>query len=427
MKTRASWCAITALLLVSTINCAQATNPLANWNAASANIGLSSSLRFGYWRSSRDVDDRHDMAPASLWLKADHGAVAGLDFHAEGWVQSKDLGSASAPQAELREIYLRQTVGEFDVRIGRQIVAWGRADRINPTDNLSARDLSRLFPDDDDLRRGSAMVRAVHGLGENAEVQLYWIPEFRPEIHPLRDRIGPFALIGDRRPAGVGQGAIKVDGSQHGIDWSLSYFDGHDPTGDLRASRDPARPFDLLREYPRQRTLGADMATVRWGLNLRAEAAYSDFPQRERTAFSKRPFLFAVMGGDRNFGEQVNLNLQYILRRVTKHSPPERYIDPYPRGIALINAIESGQRDNKQNGASMRLAWTRPDQLLRAEIFGIQDFSHHDGMLHALLRYEASDAVRVSVGYEWNHGEQDTLFGSRRTNNSVFFELRCGY
>jgi len=419
--------AVTALLLVGVALDAAAASPWADLNAAGANVGLASSLRLGYWRSSRSVDDRQDLAPATLWLKEDHSTVGGLALHAEGWLQSEDLSHAAAPEAELREIYLRRSVGAFDVRVGRQIVAWGRADRINPTDNLTSRDLSRLFPDDDDLRRGSAMVRATHALGENAELQLYWIPEFRPEIHPLRAHIGPYAIAGDRRPDGVGQGALKIDGSQQGIDWSLSYFDGYDPSGDLRASRDARRPLDLLREYPRQRTLGADMATVQWGLNLRAEAAYTDFPDRDTTSLSKRPFFLAVMGGDRNFGEQINLNLQYILRRVTNHSPPERYRNPYLRGIALINAIESGQRDNNQNGASMRLAWTRPDQLLRAEIFGIQDFSHHDGVLRALLRYEASDAVRVSVGYEWNHGEADTLFGSRRTNNSAFLELRCGY
>lgn len=415
------------LLLAAFAQGSAAAGPLDGWRERAANAGLSSSLRMGYWRSSRNVDDRHDLAPATLWLKAQHDSDGGTGFHAEGWVQSEDLSNAAAPEAELREIYLTRSVGDFDVRVGRQIAAWGRADRINPTDNLTSRDLSRMFPDDDDLRRGSAMLRVDHALGENAQLQLYWIPEFRPEVHPLRDHIGPFAIVGDRRPDGVGQGAIKIDGSRHGVDWSVSYFDGHDPTGDLRASRDAARPFDLVRDYPRQRTVGADMATVQWGLNLRAEAAYSDFPDRERSDLSKRPFLFAVMGGDRNFGESINLNLQYILRRVTNHAPPERFLSPYLRGIALINAVESGQRDDNQNGASMRLAWTRPDQLLRAELFAIQDFSHHDGVLRALLRYEASDECRVSVGYEWNHGEHDTLFGSRRTNNSVFLEVRYGY
>lgn len=423
MRTRGA----TLLALVILWQSLPAAGPLAALGEGATQLGLSSSLRMGYWRSSRNVDDRHDMLPATLWIREDHASESGPGLHAEGWVQSEDLGRASAPEAELREIYLSHSIGDFDVRLGRQVVAWGRADRINPTDNLTSRDLSRLFPDDDDLRRGSAMLRAAHAVGDDAELQLYWIPEFRPEVHPLRDHIGPFSIAGDRRPAGLGQGAIKIDGSRQGFDWSLSYFDGFDPTGDLRASRDAARPFDLLRTYARQRTLGADVATVQWGLNLRAEAAYSDFPDRDAGDLSKRPFLFAVLGGDRNFGETVNLNLQYILRRVSNHGPPERYRNPYLRGIALINAIESGQRDDHQNGASMRLAWTRPDQLLRAEIFGIQDFSHHDGVLRALVRYEASDDLRVSLGYEWNHGEQDTLFGSRRTNNSAFLELRFGY
>ncbi len=418
--------AVAGLSLLSSTPLVMAT-PLAAWNEAAANLGLTSSLRLGYWRASRTVDDRHDLAPATLWLKEVHTSAAGIGMHAEAWVQSEDLSSAPVPEAELREIYLSRNIADFEVRFGCQVVAWGRADRINPTDNLTSRDLSRLFPDDNDLRRGSAMLRAAHGLGENTELQLYWIPEFRPETQPLPAHIGPFAITGDRRPDGIAQGAIKVDGSQQGIDWSLSYFDGHDPTGDLRASRDSARRFDLLRVYPRQRTFGTDMASVQWGLNLRMEAAYTDFPDRERGDLSNRPFLFAVIGGDRNFGETVNLNLQYVLRRVSNHSPPERYRDPYLRGMALINAIKSGQRDNNQNGASMRLAWTRPDQLLRAEIFAIQDFSHHDGFLRALLRYEVSDDVRTSVGYEWNHGEPDTLFGSRRTNNSVFVEVRLGY
>jgi hypothetical protein len=310
----------------------------------------------------------------------------------------------------------RDSAGDFDVRVGRQIAAWGRADRINPTDNLTSRDLSRLFPDDDDLRRGNAMLRVDHALGENAQLQLYWIPEFRPEVHPLRDHIGPFAIVGDRRPDGVGQGAVKIDGSRHGVDWSVSYFDGHDPTGDLRASHDAARPFDLVRDYPRQRTVGADMATVQWGLNLRAEAAYSDFPDRERSDLSKRPFLFAVLGGDRNFGESINLNLQYILRRVTNHAPPERFRSPYLRGIALINAIESGQRDDNQNGASMRLAWTRPTSCCTPRSSASRTSATTTACCARCCATKPATSAReprARIGYEWNHGEYDTLFGSR--------------
>lgn len=419
---------VAGLLLLGLAACAGAgADMLDDVGARAADAGVSSSLRLGYWRSSRTVDGRENLAPATLWLRERHTFDAGPSVVAEGWLESVDLSRASNPETELREFYLRDEIGGFDIRIGRQIVAWGRADRINPTDNLTSRDLSRTFPDDDDLRRGSGMLRVSHPLGDGLDVQAYWIPEFRPEVHPLAERIGPFTLVGDKHPDNIGQGALKLDGSQGGFDWSVSYFDGYDPSGDLRAS-DARRRFELVRTYARNRTVGADLATVRWGFNLRAEAAYTDFPERERDDLSKQPFFFAVIGGDRNLGEQFNVNVQYIVRHVTNHrSPDEDIVNPYLRGIALINAIEGGQRDEVQNGASVRMAWTRPDQLLRAEVFGIEDFTHHDGVLRALVRYEATDTLRVSVGYEWNHGESDSLFGSRRVNNGAFLELRLGY
>ena len=53
-------------------------------------------------------------------------------------------------------------LGRLDVRAGRQIIAWGRADGVNPTDNLSGQDLTLLVPDDVDRRLGTTAVRASY-------------------------------------------------------------------------------------------------------------------------------------------------------------------------------------------------------------------------------------------------------------------------
>ena len=427
MRQVVSTTGLTLLLLLGAA--AQAMEPLPGWQTASEAIGLSQSLRFGYWRSTRSVDDQINLLPASLWLRERYSFDSGMTLHAEGWLQSKDVAHPwqAESRGELREAYLRDTLGDFDIRFGRQIVAWGRADRINPTDNLSARDLTRMFVEDDDLKRGSTLLRLAHPLGETAELQLYWIPEFRPEVHPLAERIGPFSIAGDdRRPTDNSQHAIKVDGSRDGLDWSLSWFNGHNPSGDLRAL-DAARPLILVREYARQQTFGADAATVVGNFNLRADAAYTDFPDRDAGDLSKRPFLFAVFGGDRNLGEQFNLNLQYLLRRVSDFEPLERLANPIERGIATINAVEAGQRDRYQRGATLRLAWSSSDQRWRAELFALQDFGQHDGIVRTLIRHDLSDDLRLSLGHEWNHGESDTLFGSLHDNNGLFMELRLGY
>lgn len=417
-----------ALLLVQGAR-AQALEPLQAWQTASEAVGLSESLRLGYWSSTRAVDDRSNLLPAALWLRERYRFDSGMTLHAEGWLQSEDVAEPGQSQAhgDLREAYLRDTLGDFDVRFGRQIVAWGRADRINPTDNLSARDLTRMFVEDDDLKRGSTLLRLAHPLGEAAELQLYWIPEFRPEVHPLARRAGPFYVThDDQQPNGHAQTAAKIDGSHDGIDWSVSWFDGYDPSGDLRA-KVPASPLMLSREYQRQHTLGADAATAVGSFNLRAEAAYTDFPDRGADELAKRPFLFAVFGGDRNLGEQFNLNLQYLLRRVSDYESPTGLANPIERGIATINAVEAGQRERYQRGGTLRLAWNSSDQRWRAELFAVQDFGQRDGIVRTLVRHDLSDDLRLSLGYEWNHGGSETLFGSLHDNTGLFVELRQGY
>ena len=404
----------------------EAASVVTDARAITAALGMTTSLRAGYWRSTRLVDDQQNLVPISVWVREQYRLGSDIALFAEGWIQSADASRAAEPAGELRETYLRGAVKGFDVRIGRQIAAWGRADGINPTDNLTARNLSWLFADDEDLRRGSAMLRAQHPIGESFELAVYWIPEFRPEVRPLAAHIGPFVMGGDRRPVDLGQGAIRLDANLPGVDWSLSYFEGRDPIGDVHAFDAAGQPFTLLREYARERTVGGDLALVRWGLNLRGEVAYTDFPDRTTGDLSKRPFLLAVVGGDRTFAQRFNLNLQYIFRHTDYHGP-ETERDPRLRAIALINAIEAGQRDDYQNGATLRLGWTTDDELLRAELFAIEDFTHGDGLLKTKLSYQWTDAARVTVGYTWDHGASDTLFGSRHRNSGVFLELRQGY
>ena len=89
--------------------------------------------------------------------------------------------------------------------------------------------------------------------------------------------------------------------------------------------------------------------------------------------------------------------------------------------------VEAGQRDRYQRGATLRLAWSSSDQRWRAELFALQDFGQHDGIVRTLIRHDLSDDLRLSLGHEWNHGESDTLFGSLHDNNGLFMELRLGY
>ena len=60
----------------------------------------------------------------------------------------------------MREAYVNAYLGPFDLRLGKQIIVWGRADALNPTNNLTPVDFRIRSPLEDDIRLGNVGARA---------------------------------------------------------------------------------------------------------------------------------------------------------------------------------------------------------------------------------------------------------------------------
>jgi hypothetical protein len=205
-------------------------------------------------------------------------------------------------------IALIDVLPNLDIKIGRQVLVWGTADKFNPTNNISPDDLEDrpLFTEP----IGNQMVVVdYHPLANKLWFQGVYVPIFYPALLPpsasaaLRDPRAPvpFARASDQRKLEAaqdvfsanpmlvpdvegrvqqppmrfkdGQTAVKVGTSLGGIDMSLSYYNGrHDiPTPiDVRSEfKDDAegdgegccvRAVATLA-YPRMQVLGADFAT----------------------------------------------------------------------------------------------------------------------------------------------------------------------
>jgi len=91
-------------------------------------------------------------------------------------------------EINLREAYVSAYLGPFDFRIGHQIVAWGRADGINPTDNITPKNMLARSPDEDDRREANFLLRTFFN-AHPVRIELIWVP-FRP--HPLSARGYPW-------------------------------------------------------------------------------------------------------------------------------------------------------------------------------------------------------------------------------------------
>ena len=145
-------------------------------------LDINGSLRASYFSSSRNLDGKDNLTAASLWLQSTPSWGPHFSMVIEGWIRNDDIAEDQAGRSVLREGYLRASLGDVDLRVGKQIIAWGRADRFNPTDKLTSRDYRLLTPDDDDQRIGTTGTTLNYRFPDFT-MSAYWLPKFRSEEH----------------------------------------------------------------------------------------------------------------------------------------------------------------------------------------------------------------------------------------------------
>jgi len=290
-------------------------------------------------------------------------------FYSEVWLRNLGLPSINsnadlynknivAPyNLEIREAYV-QLYGfltkNLDLKIGKQRITWGTADKLNPTDNLNPYDLEDVL--DFGRHRGSWALNLEYYFGRDFSLQAVYIPIFQPAnmpigifaeaLTPTIEMPPPFVLEGITdeviMPAfDLGESATmgaKFKGFAGGIDFSVSYIWGRDgfPIGTYNT----ITPADTLggvnvnvqTSFFRQHIFGADLATSIGGVGVWAEAA-AFLPENEvvmttdlsalfpgspvpvttdSVVLKNEVFVKFVVGADYNFANGMYLNFQYL-------------------------------------------------------------------------------------------------------------------
>ena len=390
--------------------------------AGAAPPALEGSVRAAWYSASAQFDGRDNVASAALWLKSAPELSENAGLVLEGWVRNDDAGSAGPTRARLREGYLNLTGEQWDLRLGQQLVIWGRADRVNPTDNVTPRDYTMLTPEDVDQRRGVVAARLRYR-GPQASVSAYWLPEFRPSTVPMP--VLPGVRWHPQQPHAP-QGALRLDGAGGNVDWSLSYLNALDVNQDLQVLGAGPDGVDIALTHPRVRVLGADAATVAGRYGLRIEAAYT-WTSSRTDPLVKKPFLYLVGGADRTFGEHFNLNLQYYLRRVSAWRDPALLGDAALRELAIQGAVGANQRERFQHGLTYRIADKWWNETLEGELAGVVSLSRREWAFKPRLSYAMSDHWRATLGMNWYRGGAETFFNYLDPTSSAFLELKYGF
>ncbi|KPF67839.1 hypothetical protein IP88_12090 [alpha proteobacterium AAP81b] len=391
-----------------------------------ARLGLKASLRAGAWTHDRDLGEAGPTAVGALRLRA--GPRAGrFDAFAEGYVQGD---SVRGFRGDAVEAWGRWTAGSFELRGGRLIPVWGRADRLNPSDVLTSRDYTLLVASDDEQRRGSAMVQARLGLGA-LTLDAYWLPEFRGNVFPIDRRRPGVVIVADARPRDNAQFAVKLDRSGGRVDWSLGWFHGIDRTRDFVAvAVPPGSPLGTLvavqQQFPKVDVFAADAAGT-WGrIGWRAEIAYSRYRGAD-DAFRKNDNLWLVAGVDTTLAGGVNVNLQYSFRRIFDYSDPRRLANPLVAAVAAQSAAVNNQLDETQNGVTFRIARKWLQDTLDSEISAIAFAETGDAAIRPKLTYAIDDHVRVTAGGDVFLGPALSYFGRVRRLSAFYVQITRGF
>jgi hypothetical protein len=363
----------------------------------------------------------------SLWGKAAPSLPAGIKTFVEGWGRNDNVTSASGNfKGDLREAYVDTSLGSFDFRAGRQILAWGRADSLNPTDNLSVRHYTLMVPEDGDQRSGVGSLKVAYNFGDFRLTGL-WLPEYRHNTLPIPPRAGVTLSEEDPQDA-WNEWAVKLERSGSGVEGSLSYFDGYDRNPDLALRGIGPNGIAIGLAHHRLRVVGADAATNVGKFGLRAEASYTVTENSGATDFqTKRPFFYGVAGADRTFLENLNVNVQYVYRYVSNFRDPALLPDPNARALAIYQAQVNNQLDQSQHGLTARVAKGWLNETLQTEVSGLVWLVRGDFVVRPKVTYAWSDHWKTTVGADWYHGPATSFLGQLQDLTAGYGEIRWDF
>jgi hypothetical protein len=333
-------------------------------------------------------------------LRADtHRQVErGLDF--SWWDRTR-----RRPAVAVRRLSASYTKGRATLEIGKQIIRWGKADILNPTDRFAPRDYLNVVENE---FLGVTAARLTYGSATDT-IDLVWAPRFTPSRVPLLDQ--RWAAV----PADVqfrDAGARFPGGSQVGgrwnhigrtVEYSLSFYDGHNHLPliqpELRGPR-----IDLLQYYAQMRMYGGDLAVPLPVITLKAEAAYFTSTTRQADEY-----VLYVIQAERQSGEWSFAG-GYAGQAVTER---RSLFDFAPdRGLTRAFLGRAGYTIDTNRSLALETAVRQNGKGVWAKVEYSQAFGQH---------------WRAIAGFGLIRGEADDFLGQYRRNSHIILMARYSF
>ena len=361
----------------------------------------------------------------------------------------------------LRELWVDFKISNFDIRLGKQQVAWGKTDGYKLLDVLSPTDYREfLLMESEDSRIPIWMVNIKYYFTPKHNLQFIWMPDYVANFQALPGYIWTLnpinvvhqlgtlpwdwplrARIIDKEPANTLRNSdigVRYEG-QIGtkFDFTLNYLHRWDQNNvwmDLERTIvgpfDPIDPFVTLifLEKPKRQNIFGGSFTTTFDkllgikdLVMRGEFAY----YHHKTMFTldnpgpvQRDNLQAVIGFDKNVWL---LNKSWFV----SFQLFEDFIGNYPDD--KISSLGGGKKKRQEENFTALVSTDFWNQTLKPEVLFIWNTSQGDGWVRPRVRYDITDKLKATVGFNFFWGKRDDALGQMTRNDQIFAEIKWSF
>ncbi|MCD4726803.1 MAG: hypothetical protein K8R46_04025 [Pirellulales bacterium] len=337
--------------------------------------------------------------------------------------------NADSLNLRLRELYVDLYFKNFDLRIGKQQVVWGKADGAFITDVVSPLNLTEfLLPDFDEIRRGVNAVKFDYYLG-NSTFEVIWLPNFTPTEKPGENSIWyiqPEFLLTptfDQSKSEIEPSLenselfIKYSALTSKIDFEImgGYTWDDSPVMHINKQVDTAgNPSLIIKpEYHRLYVGGGSFSTEIKGIVLRGEAAYYNgkYFQTEdplaTDALVQKDYLHYLIGLDFNI-KDIKLSTQFIQE-------------------AILDYDENMQKEEVENTMTFLARYDMFRETLHLELFTYIGLTNKDALIRPKITYDFDDSFSILLGSNIFIGDENGRFGQYKNNSMLYTKIKYSF
>ena len=351
------------------------------------------------------------------------------DYREDDWDTDSDL--------RLWNAYLKISGRGYALKVGNQIVRWGKADGFSPLDNINPEDLRDGIAGRREDRKLPIPMVNMEVYGGNLTLQGIYIPFFVHSEYDFRDtdwaffdhyeeQVGLFGLTEEdlSNDLSEGEAGLRLSGIAGSVDYAVSYFYtnedvafpdslsipvGLTPVFSDRIIRDLATFAHLTGQkirmrYDRQNIYGLEFETTLGAFGLRGDFVYTDnvsyiTEQLERV---RKPVVQYVIGADYNGPGEFYLNVQL----------GQAYINDYDDAILLAEEVSTNVNGTISKGFF--------NGELKLEFRYLFDLDGNGALYNPMCVFKYWQNLKLELGAEIFDGNDSNPLGFYRDNDQFY-------